>query len=177
MTLAAGRLQGPVHVWEKVEISLTAQGTYENPYTETEVWVELRGPGFERRVYGFWDGGQTYRVRVLATEPGIWHWVSGSNQRDPGLVGHSGRFEAVAWSEVERQANACRRGFLRATPNGTASSMTTGRPASCWGTRGGRHPRGGILGMTTTERDPSTLRWASRTWSASGKHRATTVSR
>ena len=34
------------------------------------MWVDLQGPGFERRCYGFWDGGDVFRVRVLATAPG-----------------------------------------------------------------------------------------------------------
>ena len=54
-----------VHVWEKVEVTLHTQKTYQNPYTDVTVWVDLRGPGFERRCYGFWDGGDTFRVRVL----------------------------------------------------------------------------------------------------------------
>ena len=52
------------HVWEKVEIKLQAQRQYDNPYTDVKVWVDLKGPEFERRCYGFWDGGHTFRVRV-----------------------------------------------------------------------------------------------------------------
>ena len=58
-----------VHVWEKIEVVLQAQNAYGNSYTEVEVWVDLQGPGFEKRVYGFWDGGNTFKVRVLATTP------------------------------------------------------------------------------------------------------------
>ncbi|UCF17779.1 MAG: DUF5060 domain-containing protein, partial [Phycisphaerales bacterium] len=54
------------HVWEKVEIVLRADKPYENPYTDVEVWVDLQGPGFDKRCYGFWDGGRAFRVRVLA---------------------------------------------------------------------------------------------------------------
>ena len=39
------------HVWEKVEITLNADSSYENPYTDVEVWVDLKGPGFEKRCY------------------------------------------------------------------------------------------------------------------------------
>lgn len=59
-----------MHVWEKVEITLRAQNTYSNPYTEVEVWVDLKGPGLDKRVYGFWDGEAIFRVRVLAQAPG-----------------------------------------------------------------------------------------------------------
>ena len=75
------------------------------PVTEVSVWVELSGPHFNKRVYGFWDGGQTFRVRLLATEPGAWKWRSGSNPADPGLAGKSGGFTVTAWTEAEKQQN------------------------------------------------------------------------
>jgi hypothetical protein len=59
-----------VHVWQKQELSLTSERTFNNAYTDVRVWVDLKGPGFDKRVYGFWDGGNTFRVRVLATSPG-----------------------------------------------------------------------------------------------------------
>ena len=121
-------MSSPLHPWEKVEITLTAERDYDNPYTEVEVWVDLKGPGFEKRVYGFWDGGRTFRVRLVATSPGEWAWESGSNQHDAGLNGQSGRFEAIPWSEEELAANPCRRGFLRPTASGHALEYADGTP-------------------------------------------------
>ena len=114
------------HVWEKVEISLRAQERYENPYTDVEVWVDLEGPQFKKRCYGFWDGGDTFRVRALATAPGKWTWSSGSNQSDAGLKGKTGEFIAVAWSDAEKEENPCRRGIIRATANGHAFEYADG---------------------------------------------------
>ena len=51
-----------VHVWEKQEVTLTSAATWKNPYTEVTVWVDLIGPNFKKRIYGFWDGGQTFRA-------------------------------------------------------------------------------------------------------------------
>jgi Domain of unknown function (DUF5060) len=80
-----------------------------------------RRPGFSKRIYGFWDGGQMFRVRVVAPAPGTWTWTSGSNQpADTGLNRKSGRFAARNWAETDKQANPNRRGFLRSTPNGHA---------------------------------------------------------
>ncbi len=116
------------HVWEKVEVELRAQRAYDNPYTEVEVWVDLEGPGFRRRVFGFWDGENVYRVRLMATAPGDWSWASGASCDDPGLNGVSGRFAAVEWTEEEKAANACRRGLLRATADGRALEYADGTP-------------------------------------------------
>ena len=60
------------HVWEMKEIKLIAQKTYTNYYTDVTCWVELKGPDFSKRVYGFWDGGNNFIVRIVATKPGKW---------------------------------------------------------------------------------------------------------
>jgi hypothetical protein len=117
-----------VHVWEKVEIVLRAQNTYENPYADVKLWIYLKGPGFAKRCYGFWDGGKTFRMRVLAPQPGTWTWRSHSEPRDPGLSGRQGRFTAQAWSTAQKQANACRRGMIRSTANGHALEWADGTP-------------------------------------------------
>ncbi|MFC1527008.1 DUF4038 domain-containing protein, partial [Candidatus Latescibacterota bacterium] len=97
-------------------------------YTDLTGWVDLEGPGFSRRCYGFWDGGDALVVRVTATAPGSWHWRGGSDPEDQGLSGQGGSFEAVEWSEEEKTANSCRRGFLRATENGHAFQYADGSP-------------------------------------------------
>ncbi len=116
------------HVSERVEITLHAAKSYQNPYRDVEVWVDLTGPGFEKRCYGFWDGQNIFRVRVLATRPGNWHWRSSSNQSDSGLNSITGDFTAVAWSEAEKQANPCRRGIITPSANGHAFEYADGTP-------------------------------------------------
>lgn len=117
-----------VHVWEIVEIELHSTAPLENPYTQIDVWVELKGPGFARRVYGFWDGGNRFVVRVVGTTTGVWQWTSGSSISGIGLDGRTGSFETVAWTEAELSENPCRRGFLRATPNGHGFQFADGTP-------------------------------------------------
>jgi hypothetical protein len=126
--LASPVFAAPVHVWQKQELTFTATRSFANPYTDVTVWVDLKGPNFQKRVYGFWDGEQTFRVRVAASAPGTWTWRSGSNPSDPGLAGKSGSFAAVPWSEEEKQQNPLRRGFLRATPNHHALEQADGTP-------------------------------------------------
>jgi hypothetical protein len=117
-----------VGVWERVEVTLEAESTYENPYVEVDVWVDLEGPGFSKRCYGFWDGGNLFRVRVAATAPGSWRWKSGSSTNDPGLSGKKGSFEARSWSEDELRENPNRRGIVRATENGHGLQYADGTP-------------------------------------------------
>jgi hypothetical protein len=121
--------QTTAHVWEMREIALLASRPYANPYVDVECWVELRGPGFAGRVYGFWDGGGVYRVRVVATAPGRWSWRSGSSRpADRGLNGRSGTFTAGEWTDADKQQNPNRHGFLRSTANGHALQYADGTP-------------------------------------------------
>ncbi len=117
------------HVWEMQEIVLRAEKQYANYYTEVTCWVDLKGPGFSKRIYAFWDGGSTYKVRIVATDAGSWEWTSGSNQPDDkGLNNQQGMFVAVNWTDQELTANPNRRGFIRPTPNGHALQYADGTP-------------------------------------------------
>ena len=120
--------QKPVHIWEKVEVTLTARNSYKNPYTEMIVWLDLKGPGFNKRCYGFWDGDNTFRVRITATVPGTWTWESGSQPSDPGLAGKRGSFTALAWTETQKAENPSRRGMIQPSANGHAFQYADGTP-------------------------------------------------
>jgi hypothetical protein len=117
-----------LHVWEKKELTFIAENHYKNAYTDVVIWVDLAGPGFTKRIYGFWDGGQTFHVRIVATKPGAWTWKSGSNPNDPGITGKSGSFMAIAWNENEKNENPLRRGFLRPSANNHALDYADGTP-------------------------------------------------
>ena len=124
----AGKISG-IHVWEMQEIVLKAEKDYQNPYTDVTCWVELTGPGFSKRVYGFWDGDNAFKVRFVATAPGKWYWNSGSNQPDDkGLNNITGEFTAASWTKEEESENPNRHGFVRATPNGHALQYADGTP-------------------------------------------------
>jgi Protein of unknown function (DUF4038)/Domain of unknown function (DUF5060) len=125
---AAAPVRREIHVWEKQELAFTSARSFSNPYAEVVVWVDLTGPDFDKRVYGFWDGGRTFRVRLLATAPGEWHWRTGSDPEDSGLAGKSGSFVAAEWSEEEKDQNPLRCGFLRPTANHHALETADGTP-------------------------------------------------
>lgn len=118
----------PVHTWETVEIALHAARAYADPYAGAQVWVDLEGPGFSKRCHGFWDGGNTFRVRVMATSPGVWTWRSGSDLEDTGLSGRSGAFEALPWTQAEMHANPNRRGQVRVAADGRHFEYADGTP-------------------------------------------------
>lgn len=117
-----------IHIWEKVEITFHAKKQYDNPYTDLIMWVDLKGPNFERRCYGFWDGEDIFLVRILATSPGEWTWKSGSTPSDPGLEGMTGSFTAIDWTDLEKKDNPNRRGMIRPSVNGHSFQYADGTP-------------------------------------------------
>ena len=120
--------QTSAHIWEMQEITLTAKKKYKNPYTDLTVWVDLNGPGFNKRIYGFWNGGKDFLVRFVAMTPGTWTWKSGSDPEDPGLAGKTGTLNATDWTKAEKEANPLRHGFVRVTPNHHALEYADGTP-------------------------------------------------
>src|SRR3972149_461845 len=74
------------------EITLTATGTYSNPYLQMAgdntslgfVVANFSGPNNETiTIDGFWDGGNTWKIRMAPTAVGMWTYTTSSI--DPGL--------------------------------------------------------------------------------------------
>jgi len=131
--LLPGRLKADIpatiHIWEMQEIILKTDQVYKNYYTDVTCWADLQGPGFSKRVYGFWDGANIYKIRVVATKPGKWHWISSSNQPgDHGLNNKQGDFEAINWTSDELIQNPNRHGFIRPSASGHALQYADGTP-------------------------------------------------
>jgi hypothetical protein len=90
--------------FDTAEITLRASRSFDglkgtpNPFTDVELRAEVTAPNGRRfTVDGFFDGdgasgstGNVFKVRVFADQPGLWTWVSDSN--DLGLDGKSGSF-------------------------------------------------------------------------------------
>ncbi len=123
-----GELLAATHVYEVVEESFTAHTTYDNPYLDVDLWINLSGPGGNYKIPAFWDGGNTFRVRLVATAPGTWKWSTGNITGDSGLDNKRGSFKAVAWTEAEKQANPNRRGFIRVAAHNRTLEYADGTP-------------------------------------------------
>ena len=118
-----------IRTWDMQEIVLEAKKTYDNYYTDVTCWVDLKGPDFSKRVYGFWNGDNVFIVRIVATKPGIWSYTSGSNQpNDTGLNDKTGTFSAIDWTDKEKDENPNRRGFVTTSKNGHALQYADGTP-------------------------------------------------
>jgi len=80
--------------WQRFELTLKSSVTYTNPLQEAEMRVLFVSPlGETNRVYGFWDGGKTWRVRFQPGFAGRWtYYTMCSDTANQGLHGQSGSF-------------------------------------------------------------------------------------
>ncbi len=84
-----------VQQWDIYEIALKATRTYENPFVDVSlsaVWTHA-GSGRKLTVNGFYDGGNTWRIRFMPGELGTWQYVTRSC--DPALDGQRGEINCT----------------------------------------------------------------------------------
>ena len=88
-----------VEQWTTHELTFNSDLVYANGYTEQDVWVQFvndKGDSILRP--GFWDGGNTWRVRFAPIDSGrTWTWVSFSAVADKGLAGKKGSLQSVPY--------------------------------------------------------------------------------
>jgi len=81
--------------YEPIEIELAASGNHGNPYVDVELTASVTPPsGSGEAAYtipGFWDGGQTFRVRFAPRHAGT-YTVTTESSDDAGLDGQSFTF-------------------------------------------------------------------------------------
>jgi len=91
-----------VPLYTAFDLVLSTSTTYNNPYLDVSVDGIFTSPtGKVLRLDGFWDNGQTWRVRFAPNEAGQWSYNTQS--ADPELT-TAGTFQAISSS---------RRGFVR----------------------------------------------------------------
>lgn len=92
-----------VEQWSTLEISLTSEKEYENPFTEVEVWaIFTNDEGDLFRRPAFWDGGKIWKIRFAPPQANEgWTWETyASIPGDKGLHGRSGAFQSVVSETV-----------------------------------------------------------------------------
>lgn len=84
--------------WSRFEQSFESTVQYENPIQSATLTVVFMSPlGETNRVHGFWDGGNTWRVRFSPNMPGKWGWATiCSDAQNKGLHLKSGTFVCTA---------------------------------------------------------------------------------
>ena len=117
----------PAAVWQRWEQVLTSARRYGNPYADVTLRVRYTGPGGRSlRAYGFWDGGDTFRIRCAFPIVGTWRWETEcSNAADTGLHRQRGVVEVAPY---QGDNPLYQRGFLKVSDNRRYLAFGDGTP-------------------------------------------------
>ena len=116
--------------WRPVDFSFEAKTEIADPFDfeRSQFHAVFRGPGGETfTLPGFWDGGQTWKIRFTPTKPGAWIYVTKfRDTSDKGLHGQRGTLQvqaATGSADVHRHG-----GFLKVSANRRHLTFTDGKP-------------------------------------------------
>lgn len=89
-----------VQQWTTHEITLISQSSYDNGYTDINVWAHFtNGKGDTLIRPAFWDGGNIWKVRFSPPDAGsTWSWTTFSIPHDKGLSGEIGSLTSVDYT-------------------------------------------------------------------------------
>jgi len=116
LSVSCARTIPDTELFRVLELSFEASGPGSNPYVNgPELIANFHGvsgeaSGSSYRVYGFWDGGNIWKVRFSPTKKGRWEFNTESS--DKGLDNHRGSFNAIASSSDKLNSNILYHGFL-----------------------------------------------------------------
>ncbi len=85
--------------WQRWETSLTSSKGYSNPFRDVSVDVTYTGPGGQQiKTVGFWDGGNTFKIRAAFPTAGNWSWkVTSSDPDNAGLHNVTGTVNVIEY--------------------------------------------------------------------------------
>lgn len=83
-----------VGLWNRFEAAVTNTRSYSDPYNDVDLNVTYSRPnGTTVNFGGFYDGGQTWRIRFMPDQLGTWQYSASFSDGRPGI---SGTFECIA---------------------------------------------------------------------------------
>lgn len=105
-----------VEQWKRVDIMLTSSITYTNSDTDVSINGTFAATdGATITLPGFWDGGNTWKVRFAPTKIGLWSYtITCSDTTNTGLYNITGTIECNAYSG---DLDIYKHGFIKPSSN------------------------------------------------------------
>lgn len=112
-----------VEQWRCGELTFTPE---RERSPEAQIGAVFLGPKGERLMRpGFWDGGQTWKIRFAPPTVGTWRYETGSNVMDRGLQAQRGALQCVPYRGT---LPIYRHGFLQVQPGKRYLTYRDGTP-------------------------------------------------
>ena len=127
-TIRAVKLdQTEVPRYESLEMTVTLQTQYTNPYDARQVSLDgvFTGPdGMQMKVPGFWDGEQAWRVRFTPSQEGEWDYQLVVRESRGASLPYEGKFTVTAsnlhgWLQAGNWVNPAYSGHYLVYQDGT----------------------------------------------------------
>ncbi len=105
-----------VEQWKRVDITLTSSNTYTYPDTDVSITAAFIGPDSTViTLPGFWDGGNTWKVRFAPTKIGLWSYtITCTDTTDTGLHNKTGTIQCNAYTG---NVDTYKHGFVKVSDN------------------------------------------------------------
>jgi hypothetical protein len=125
--VSASAAETEVPRWGRFQESFQSTASYGNPVQQARLTVVFTPPqGDPVKVEGFWDGGQTWRVRFSPNQTGRWSFrTTCSDEANGGLHGKSGSFTCT---NPSGQTRFDQHGPVRVSANGFYFEQDDGKP-------------------------------------------------
>ena len=116
-----------VEVWKRTDIVLISEKSYANPYLDVQISAVFTHEGGETiTLFGFWNGGNEWRIRFSPTKIGRWNYtVTCTDTANRWLNNVSGEVQAVANTG---ETDLDKHGFVRISDNGRHYAYDDGTP-------------------------------------------------
>ena len=103
--------------WERFEVKLESSANHTNPVQQAALTATFTSPsGKAQKVYGFWDGERTWKVRFAPNETGKWTYKTEcSDSANRGLHGQTGDFTCT---DARGDSRFAKHGPVRVAPDG-----------------------------------------------------------
>ena len=116
-----------VEVWRRTDIVLRSEKKYDNAYADVDIdAVFTHTDGTSVRLYGFWNGGDEWRVRFSPTKAGVWEYVITCSDTSNASL-HNVRGSITA-TENKGKTELDKHGFVKISGNGRYFVYDDGTP-------------------------------------------------
>jgi hypothetical protein len=114
-----------VQCWNPIDIQLNAASNYSTPYIDVDdLSATFISPtGISMTMPGFWDGGQTWKIRFSPNLVGIWTYKTNSN--DVGLNNQTGFITCTPYTDT---LPIYQHGFIKPSANNRYLTYADGKP-------------------------------------------------
>jgi len=92
--LSAVEKKPKIDIWNRFEITLNSPVSYTNPVYDVAIEGIFTSPsGKQYKAEGFWDGGNSWKIRFMPNEKGTWHFQTRCTDLTNGALHHqTGQF-------------------------------------------------------------------------------------